>query len=313
VTAVTFTDPTNLILALNVASNATPGLRTVSVTNPDGRSSTSLTGLLTVIHANVPPSLASIPDWTVTAGTALTFTNQATDPDVPPQSLTFSLGNGAGLGATVTPDTGIFSWTPGAAQLGTNAFSVIVTDNGSPPLSATQAFNVVVVVTNNPPALAPIASQTIHAMMTLTFTNSATDPDPGDALTFSLDPGAPAGATVGANSGIFQWAPNDFQIGTNPITVRVTDSWLPRQSAAQSLTVIVLPRPSASVALSGNSLTLTWSAIANRTYRVQLTTDLMSGPWSNLVPDIVATGPSATYPGILPANSAAFYRVVVVQ
>src|SRR5262249_57860861 len=98
-----------------------------------------------------PPVLGAIANQTVAVGTQLVITNRATDPDSPPQVLTFSLGNGAAANASIDPASGVFSWTPTAAQVGTNAFRVIVSDNGSPSLSATQTFSVVVRPPNNPP------------------------------------------------------------------------------------------------------------------------------------------------------------------
>src|SRR5207245_3151371 len=138
--------------------------------------------------------------------------------------------------------TGVFAWSPTQEQLGSNAFSVMVTDNGFPPLSATQTFVVTVVPSNNPPVLAPIADRLIHALMTLTLTNSATDPDaPPQILTFSLDSGAAPGATIGPTNGIFSWTPNDSQTGTNTFTVRVTDDGSPSLSDSQTFAVTVLP------------------------------------------------------------------------
>ena len=46
----------------------------------------------------------------------LTFTNTATDADVPAQNLTFSLDAGAPDGAEIDPVTGVFTWTPTPAQ-----------------------------------------------------------------------------------------------------------------------------------------------------------------------------------------------------
>src|SRR5207249_1051458 len=114
-------------------------------------------------------------------------------------------------GASINTTNGIFSWTPTEAQgPGTNDFTVIVTDNGVPPLSATQSVEVIVLESNRPPTLAPIADRTLHAGMTLIITNTATDPDlPANTLTFSLDPGAPPGAGLGSSNGVFVWTPGD--------------------------------------------------------------------------------------------------------
>jgi hypothetical protein len=69
------------------------------------------------------------------------------------------LGSGAPTNATIDPVTGVFQWQPTADQASgtsgtgtnqitwsstTNLISVVVTDNGTPPLSSTQRFTVIV-------------------------------------------------------------------------------------------------------------------------------------------------------------------------
>src|SRR6185436_13984796 len=61
-----------------------------------------------VLESNSPPTLDEIADKTITEGQLLTFAVAASDPDLPPQALTFSLV-GAPSGATIHPTTGIFS------------------------------------------------------------------------------------------------------------------------------------------------------------------------------------------------------------
>ena len=56
---------------------------------------------------------------------------------------------------------------------------------------------------DSPPVLSPIANRATHVLAPLIFTNTASDPDIGQVLTFSLDPGAPAGAQIGASNGVF--------------------------------------------------------------------------------------------------------------
>ncbi len=56
-----------------------------------------------------------------------------------------------------------------------------------------------------------------------TYDVEATDPNPGDVLTFSLD-AAPAGMTISAATGLIQWTPTSSQTGSHAVTVRVTDS-----------------------------------------------------------------------------------------
>ena len=95
---------------------------------------------------NTPPIIAAIPDSTIFDGQLLVFTASATDTDVPPQHLTFSLESGAPANAAINPNTGLFSWRPSSAQApSTISITVRVTDDGTPPLSAAATFIVRVV------------------------------------------------------------------------------------------------------------------------------------------------------------------------
>jgi hypothetical protein len=74
----------------------------------------------------------------------ITITNIATDPDLPPQTLAFSLLSGP-AGSTLNPTNGVFSWRPLVSQAGSaNAITVAVADNGVPVLSATNSFTITV-------------------------------------------------------------------------------------------------------------------------------------------------------------------------
>ena len=313
VNSVTYNNPTNITVHLAIAGNAAPGARTITVFNPDSQSATSSSGILTIAGVisptNQPPTLAAISNRTVNAGTTLTVTNVAGDPDG--DQLTFSLGAGAATNAIINATNGVFSWTPMQAQAGTNFFSVIVTDNGSPPLSTTQTFAVTVIATNTPPTLAPIVDRTIHALMTLTITNLASDPDVGETLSFSLDAGAPTGASVGAANGVFVWTPNESQIGTNDITVRVTDNGVPPLSATQSFVVVVEPRPILTIGLTNGIVTLTWSAIAGLSYQPQFETNLTDNVWTAFPSNVLAAGPITSTTDTNSANTNLFYRIFV--
>jgi RHS repeat-associated protein len=97
------------------------------------------------VSDNTAPMLAAISNDTVNVGSPVFFTNVVSDADVPPLTLTFGLLPGAPAGAIVYPTTGVFRWTPSAAQAGTtNLIGITVTNDGVPPLSAAQTFTVVV-------------------------------------------------------------------------------------------------------------------------------------------------------------------------
>jgi hypothetical protein len=291
----------------------------ISIGVSDGMASTNVSFTFTVNQVNHPAVLASIPDFVIFEKDTLAFTNKVADVDLPAETLTFSLSN-APAGAFITPDTGIFSWTPTEAQgPNTNLITVVVTDDGSPPMSTAQSFSVAVLESNEPPVLAPISDHTIHVGTTLVITNSAADVDiPTNALTFSLNQG-PAGAGVNATNGVFVWTPDSsFANTTNTVTVAVADknpAAVNDQSLsdAKSFTIVVAPPPTFSpAAVSNGMLTLTWSAISGQTYRVQYSTDLLGTNWTDLPPDVTATDITASQTDSTATDSQRFYRVMVL-
>jgi hypothetical protein len=317
VNSVTYTDPTHVTLNVSVSSGASLGARNVTVTNPDGQSATNSSGILTIVSGgatNHPPVLASIPNKTITEQTTLTFTNSATDPDS--NALTYSLDAPTPSGASVNPSNGVFTWSPTEAQgpMTTN-LTVRVTDNGSPPLSDAKTFTVTVLESNRPPILTAIANRTIHAGISLLITNIATDPDlPTNTLTFSLSTNSPAGAVIDSASGILQWTTSDaFANSTKSITVKVTDNGSPPLSDSKTFTVTVDPRPKLeAVSPSNNLLSLSWNSISSQVYRVQFKQNLTNPNWSNLPPDVTATGSIAVKTDTLGPSSARLYRVQVL-
>ena len=99
---------------------------------------------ITVVpRLNNPPRVAPVPRKTIEQGRLLAFAITASDPDAPPQTLVFTLGLDAPPGAQLDPRTGLFTWTP--EIVGTYRFTVVVTDNGSPPLADSQMIEVEVV------------------------------------------------------------------------------------------------------------------------------------------------------------------------
>ena len=158
------------------------------------------------------------------------------------------------MGATIDPLTGQFSWTPGVGFEETNSVIVRVTDDSASALFDFKSFDITVNSNaNNAPVLDPIGNQAVDKGSLLTFTATASDPNPTDTLTFSLDAGFPPGASIDANSGVFTWTPTEAQgPGVFNVTVRVTDDGAGNLDDFEFIRITVnTPRPSADFDDSG--------------------------------------------------------------
>ena len=124
----------------------------------------------------------------------IAFLATASDSDVPADTLTFSLEDGAGsvpTGASITTG-GAFTWIPTEGQgPGVFTFDVVVTDDGSPNMEDRETITVTVGEVNVAPVLDPVGAQSGDEGSLIGFTATASDADtPANALTFSLEDGA---------------------------------------------------------------------------------------------------------------------------
>jgi hypothetical protein len=197
---------------------------------------------VTVRELNAPPALADITTpLKVNEGGLLNATLTASDNDLPAQPLRYRLGDDAPSGMSINAASGNLRWVPDDTFGGsTVAFSVIVSDGGSPDLSDTNTVVVQVLDTNVAPTLEPIPDQVVWEGDLLTFTALASDADvPADTLRFALELGAPGGAAIGALNGVFTWTPVEAEVpNTNHITVTVTDDAPAPLSDSQTFKVV---------------------------------------------------------------------------
>ena len=214
---------------------------TVRVTDPDGLSDTK-TFTVTVNEVNQAPVLDPIEDQVVDEGQLLEVTASVSDPDLPANRLTYSLGEGTPAGVSIDPVTGRLTWTPTEADgPGEFEITVIVSDDGTPSLTDQQSFLVMVQEVNQPPVLDPIADQTLNVGETLDLTITASDPDLApNGLSFDLLAGSPAGIAIDPGSGRLTWTPTAEQVGDHVVSVRVTDNGSPALDDTQSLTITVI-------------------------------------------------------------------------
>ncbi len=114
----------------------------VQLTVSDGSLSASATAnfTATAVVANRPPVIVTTAQTSATAGAPYAYDVDATDPDAG-DTLIYSL-TAAPAGMAINPATGLITWTPTLAQLGSQAVTVRVADAAG--LFATQSFTVTV-------------------------------------------------------------------------------------------------------------------------------------------------------------------------
>ena len=174
--------------------------------------------------------------------TLITVTNGAIDSD-PNQTLTYTVSMIIDTNAMilrgwpltyvstnpspVIDANGVITWTPSESQgPGVYIITTVATDNGAPPVSATNSFTVVVNEVNLPPVfVATPPDRTNTVLTTMTVPNPATDPDiPPNPLTYMLlNP--PAGAAIDPATGTITWTPTLAQgPGVYTFTTVVSDT-----------------------------------------------------------------------------------------
>jgi hypothetical protein len=135
----------------------------------DGSLSATNSFTVTVNEVNTAPTLPVQGNLTIDVLTPLVVTNAATDSDIPANTLSYQLTGP--LGSTIDSN-GVIRWTPLSAQGGTtNLFITVVTDDGVPPLTATNSFEVMV---NPAPVIPPPVIQGIavsNGVATITWSS----------------------------------------------------------------------------------------------------------------------------------------------
>src|SRR5439155_454572 len=157
-----------------------PSTNTITVKVTDnGTPPLSATNSFTVVvnEVNSAPTLTAPGNQTINELSTLVLTNNASDTDLPANTLTFALVSGPSRVAINPATVSLHYALPIAQGPSTNTITVKVTDNGTPALSATNSFTVVVSEVNSVPTLTVPGNQTINELSVLVVTNTATDTD----------------------------------------------------------------------------------------------------------------------------------------
>jgi len=204
----------------------------------DGRlDSDPATVSITVTSVNDPP-VAERHDATTQQGKPVTIDVLRKSSDSDNDSLTVAAVTQGTNGSVAINEDNTLTYTPDANFYGTDAFTYTISDgkNGTD----TAMVNVTVITANNHPVITSGPPGKAASGVLYTYKVEATDQDVGDCLTYSLIT-KPTGMSINPTTGLIQWTPNDAQLGTHEVVVKVVDSYTPPASTTQSLTVTVRP------------------------------------------------------------------------
>ena len=213
--------------------NAIPAFRDTTIT-------------VIVNEVNLPPELAAIGNQQGLVGQTLDFTAEASDPDFPANTLTFTLADTTVSGMAIDPASGAFTWTPLVSD--TVQATVVVTDGGG--LFDSETIELLIRAaddtTNTPPRFdfeLTAADRTTDEEVELSFEVKAFD-DQGDAITYSIDQASldegMTMTTVEDTIGVFVWTPDEMDgPGEFEVTVTATDNNATPASRDTTITVSV--------------------------------------------------------------------------
>jgi len=143
---------------------------------------------------------------------------------------------------------------------------------------------------NQQPSIDPIGDKYVILGQTLQFTVVGHDPD-GNSLAYSMS-GAPAGATIGQSSGVFQFTPSPAQTPSDTsVTATATDNGVPPLHADRTFVIHVSPPPTMSINNAGaGSVTVGFPTVPGKNYQIEFKDNLHDATWQNLGGPHLATG-----------------------
>lgn len=200
----------------------------VTFTVSDGTLSYSETITISVGSVNRPPELDYIGDKTAVEGSELSFSINASDPDMTTLTYTTSV---LPEGADFDENTLAFTWTPDYDQAGSHSITFIVGDG---ELYDSETISIDVANTNRAPTLSEIGNKNVAEGEELSFTVIGNDPD-SELLTYSAS-GVPDGADFDESTRTFLWTPDYDDSGSYDVTFTVSDGDL---SDSETITISV--------------------------------------------------------------------------
>jgi hypothetical protein len=234
---------------LTVSFNPTTGTNQSGVITINSNASNGMAfGVNVTGSGNVGPTLAGIGDKAAPAFLALNFSAVGSDAgDEVDDVLSYSVAPALPPGATFNTNSGAFSWTPGAADVGVYTLTFCVSDSR---LQDCETIDITVTADNDPPVADAGGPYIGGPGQNIVFNGTgSSDPD-GDGLTYAWDFGD-GGTGSGATPTHAYALVNGYLV-----TLTVTDDGAPNLSATDLASVQILNSLPATVAvkLAGSSM-----------------------------------------------------------
>lgn len=226
----------------------------------DGTSTTDYPLTLTVTPVNDAPTIGSVAPTTATEAVQYVYNVSASDAESDTLSYAFVTAAPTGMvfGGGANPASRI-TWTPANGVSSSGLVTIRVSDgNGG---TVDQSFTIAVTAVNDPPVINTYPTAAATEDVQYVFDVSASDPDAGTTLSYSLS-NAPAGAgglvanamKINTATGQITWTPGEGQTGSGTVTLTVSDGAL-NDTQDFSISVTAVNDPPVVTAIANQTLT----------------------------------------------------------
>ena len=191
----------------------------ISVT--DGRETASLPSFdITVTNTNDAPTIAGVPETIVVAGGRYSFSPAVEDDDG--DTPTFSINiNPLPDWLSFDTSTGSLSGTPERGDAGIIPDIVISVSDGNGGSASLDAFDLEVTLNAAPTFVSDKPTTEVNEDSLYSFTVVGNDGD-GDTLFYTISTG-PDWLAIGLDDGVLSGTPDNGDVGTKPVVIRVSD------------------------------------------------------------------------------------------